>query len=210
MGPGLIAPMFTALSSSESYLVSVFANSGTGSVNPAYDPSNTGHADWADHFGEFISTGLFAYANNPGGFADTGLLSQTFSLPRLNRLRLYCSRSSAATGDDVTVTLEFLDNADVLVAAIRSLPGDGWEQQLEYGTTLSFGSQPADTGLDRQNGYIEFESGILRHTNIDGRNGDFTISCDAMSIRKIRVTGAQATSSPTLTGGAVALLKYEY
>jgi hypothetical protein len=212
--PGSAFLPSAAFISPQSYLVCVVANSGSVVKHrPDLDVAETGEATWKARFLETKDIGLFNYTWG-SGVQDTGTLStKTIVLPRLKRMFFYAYKSSW-TGDISDVDLEFLDDSDSVIAAIRVRASGAYTVSMQYGASLSSLTTASTTGLPwyHAQGHFTFSGTHLTYTNVaNSWISAWSLACSADTIKKVRASNVRCKSNYTAApDNARVQLNYDY
>lgn len=168
----------------------------------ALDVTATGGAEWADWFGDTADIGLFRYAYNKSGAADTGVWGGSIPFKPLG-YRLKIGASNACwTNDLCDMDLEFLDAAGNVVAALRTRTDGTYRSGLWYGPNLaSLTKATQRDAYPRTYGELTFTPTSLSYTDDGGqhRNQSFTLTCNMAVVTTLRFSNMR--SYETYTGG---------
>lgn len=194
----------------DSYLFLAVADSFTLQTYNWADAEDVLLPTWSENFSEYSESGLFSYIWNSNAIADTGLLAtKTIPINGISELFIRAYNKSGP-GDLCEAIYEFLDEADDVVAVIKTAADGGYSSGLWFGSSIASLTKAGKTGYGHTNGVIGFSPSEIVYTrspsSIDsnGYNDDFAFSCAAQSIVSVRVSTARATS--TFTGGSGAAL----
>lgn len=188
----------------ESLLVSVWAWRRDTTAFDKYDIARTSEPTFASYFGEFGSSAMLNMTFYTNGTApgDSGTLPAKTLPIDVTRDYILAAVNGFWSGDIADAQFEFLNESGGVVAAIVTLDAGAAEFQhfLRYGPSL--GSLTTVSQNVGSIGTINFSAGLLSFTKFAGTNlnGSFTLACDALSIRSVRVSGVRVLG--TYAGGA--------
>jgi hypothetical protein len=186
----------------ESMLVSVWAWRRDSTVYDEYDISKTALPTWESYYGELGESALLSMNiyTNPTAPGDSGVLP-TKTIPFDETRDYFIHIGNGFWSNDVSdAKFEFLDEAGNVVAAIVTEDAGAADFQhfLKYGpnlTSLTTVSQATFTS-----GTISLSDGLLTFTKGGSGstyNSNFSLACDALSIRSIRMSDVRVRSTYT-------------
>ncbi len=161
----------------------------------ALDVTATSGAEWVDWFGDTADIGLFRYAYNKSGAADTGVWGGSIPFKPLG-YRLKIGASNACwTNDLCDMDLEFLDAAGNVIAALRTRTDGTYRSGLWYGQSLaSLTKATQRDAYPRTYGELTFTPNSLIYTDDGGqhRNQSFTLTCNMAVVTTLRFSNMRS------------------
>ncbi|OLF19757.1 hypothetical protein BSP75_20395 [Aeromonas sp. YN13HZO-058] len=193
---------------SRGFLVVVQSQSGSGNI-PFYNVESTDGPDWAANFGDTADLGIFRFIYGSGAGGDTGVLpTKTITLaPRNYVFRLEILNASW-TPDFSDMDLELLDDAGLVLAAIRTRTDGNYRHGLWYGPNLaSLTKAPQAGSYPITFGALSFTDSALVFTSDpdSNRNQSFSFACQPQKFAAMRFSNLRAQS--TYTGNASAFVR---
>lgn len=185
-----------------SMLVAVMATRVDTDVHAALDVSDLTQPTWRSYFSEFGAVGAMRFLGYGPEVAagDTGLVNSALAVAiDVDALYHLNAKNDSEPNDVCAFDLEFLDGTGAIVAIIRTpgyLAGAQATHRLFYGSSYAALTQAGPFGNTSGStyGYVRFEDGVLRFTQVSGVNQSFAFACDARSIRSMRARNVRAIS----------------
>ena len=195
------------------YIAAVAEHRGGSSTFLAYDIANTGESTWPSYFGEFGSGAVLGW-DETAGTADTGAIPVSpVTLPFDPTLdhTLQCY-SGSSTSSDAKADIEFLDDSNNVIAAIRVNHDyiGTYGSQIEIGASLITLGAPSK-GFVAVYGRIEFTGTGIDFVNeypAAGGAAGVSYPCDTTLITQVRMSNVRATEVTGL-GTAVAVVIFQ-
>lgn len=189
-----------------SVLVSVVATRVDTDAFLRWDAADTAQPTWNSYFSQYQDSGAFRflrYTETPGR-GDTGVVAEVDNLPIDVDAQYRLMASNAYFGDDeCPFDFDFLDAKGGVIATIGT-PGymstNRWSHRLFYeapGRVPRTQAGPfSDDLVMLTDGVISFEENELRFTKgpASNLNYSFSVDCDALAIRYLRVRNVRASS----------------
>lgn len=186
-------------------------------TNSGFDPSETSQVNYNANFGLILpyqplvlpsTRPLWTYVE--GTYITASISSSTFEYFNKNWTLLLDANNATWDADQCFASIEFVNNSNQTVVAIRTASRTAYNHWLQYGPGLTNLTNTSTSGAyPNTTGYITFTDTQLTYTNIRSSNfnGSFNISCDVNSIRKIRISSVSARSTWGGNGAAYVYLK---
>ena len=181
----------------------------------AYDPTNTGDANWQAYFGDIAAYKPVGWETTfhqfvEGGAEHTLTASADFEHFSLDWTLSFFASNGCWSSDNSDIDLEFLDTNNNQIAVIRVRSSGNYKNSLAYGSSFtSLAYAPTCGSYPLVQGEFTFTPGQLIWTDTracagNGSNQDFTFNCNMASVTKIRRSYAQVDSN--WTGGTCSAL----
>lgn len=191
------------------YLALVVAST---TYDAMYDKTAVSHPDWANNFEKVLDLGLHNYQHNAGTAIATSK-TKIVDIFDINWSLDVFSYAGNGSSDEVSLTLELLDENLAVLAAIKIASVGNYSAAVWHGSTLNNLVRVPFSGSNSYGvvqGVLSFKNNAVYYTNTWTNGGTWTpsfeLAANVSSAVKLRVTSS-AKSTSSNPNGAFTYLK---
>jgi hypothetical protein len=164
-----------------------------------FDYTQTGMDTWAADYERYDGAGVYFYKDNDGNLQATQA-TKTINEFFIDRAyQISCYNGGDDSNNYCNMSVEFLDSADNVVAALQTNRNGAYTHTFKYGASLaSLVLAPKTGAYPQTDGILTFDNDTLYYEGRDGVSSgvytDFSFSCDMASVAKIRFSNVRVGS----------------